>query len=249
MTRTLLISALTLVAVSSQASSYYMAGSNDYWNRNQAVSTAIHSDGIIGLDSIGKNRLNELGYEQKEKSLLKDVWAFEKDNYSGKVFVNRRDRKSFESVIVQNTNPDGKQWADISIFEDGNVLVRRTTCRDRKCFVVTKSICDKLSKSLGYDIGMVSEMQKSCNALSTAFKTIMKAEYIGTSMETDLRADLKKVTNNPTNSRNIVMGEDIDASAQNLYSYLSQCNSMRYYNKAGVMYSERGTTAPGNQGK
>jgi len=72
----------------------------------------------------------------------------------------------------------------------------------------------------------------------------MKEEYKSTTMEADLRADLDKVSN-PTHKRNIVMGEDIDASTQNLYSYLSQCEGMKVYNKANVIST--GGVAPGTQ--
>lgn len=234
MTLSIFASTIFLFAISSHASSPYIAGSNDYWTRNSAVTTSVYGDGTLSIDFIGTKKLQELGYSQTIKSALKDEWKFEKGNYSGKIYVNRRGPKRFESVTIQNKNPDGKDWVDISIFGEENVLLRRTTCRDRKCFVVTKSMCDKLARTTGMDIGSLKDLQKQCNTLSTMFKDTMKEEYKSTTMEANLRADLDKVSN-PIHKRNIVMGEDIDASTQNLYSYLSQCEGMKVYNKANVI--------------
>lgn len=233
-----------LLAISSHASSPYIAGKNDYWTRNSAVTTSVHGDGTLSIDFIGTKKLQDLGYSQTIKSALKDEWKFENGDYSGKIYVNRRGPKRFESVTIQNKNSDGKDWVDISIFGEENVLLRRTTCRDRKCFVVKKSMCDKLAMTAGMDIGSLKDLQKQCNTLSTLFKNTMKEEYKSSTMETDFRADLDKVSN-PTHKRNIVMGEDIDASTQNLYSYLSQCEDMKEYNKANVIST--GGVTPGTR--
>tara|TARA_B110001454_G_C12723292_1_gene436322 strand:- start:35499 stop:36242 length:744 start_codon:yes stop_codon:yes gene_type:complete len=247
MKKIMLVSILSLLALSSYAGAY-IAGQNDFWKGSQMVTAGVYGSGKISLEVMNKDFLTANGYSLSIKSPLKDEWKYEKGGYEGKVVVNRRGPGEFDSIVIQNKNFDRQEWTDLSVFGEGNTLLRRTVCEERKCFVISNSICDRVAKTMGKDARGLTSMQAQCANLSTAFKTAMTEEK-KSNLDVEFAADVKKMPSNPLRGRNIVMGDNIDASAKNLYAYLSHCESLKNYNSADVVSSGPRASSTGDRAK
>lgn len=212
------------------ASVEYHAGQSMFWDGSGQVSTSVYNFGVVSASDMTPERAKQLGYSQPLKSTLKDEWKIERNEVSGKIIVNRRAPRQFDSIITESKYK-GVSWTDVSIFGENNSLIRRTVCREKSCFVVSKSICDKLTQATGQsDVAKAKELQLQCANLASTFNVAMTDAQKNSSLESDFKSDLGKASST-WGSRSIVMGNDFDAHAKNLYAYLSVCDSMKWYNK------------------
>lgn len=222
-----------IASVSSASVEMWNVGSSNFWDGNMGISTSVYFDGSTSISSITPERAEQMGYSRSEKSTLKEVWKYDYKGRSGKLTINRRGEKALDNIVVENKTESGISWQDITVFGDDNKVVRRTTCRERRCFVVSESICKEFAKGGGLkEIERLSSDVKSCQELGTRFKQAMDGAIKSGTLNEDFKNDDRKLPSTlPMRGRGVVMGSDIDAGIANLVRYVDMCKSFTYFNK------------------
>lgn len=227
---------ISVLGCLTSASVEYHAGRNYMWpdKVSGVVGATIYVFGETSFDNSNLEHITRLGYSQTIKSPLKDKWKYDKNGVSGSVTINRYAREIFESIVVEGKE-NGINWTDISVFGEGNALTRRTICKNLDCYVVSKSLCNKITTESGAKTATeAKEIAKTCQSMSQAFANAMTKEKKSTTLEKDFNSDMKKASNT-WRSKKMNLGETNTLGAQSIFGYLQACSEMDWYNKAKVI--------------
>ncbi len=208
-----------------------------FWTKQPRIPVIFTPTGKISFN--GDDRL----FEIKEKNDKITVWNYQSpyktynEDVSGTITAHRNLKNGPISLITIESKKNSENWSDVITLTDHSPtssIIRRTICRDRKCFLINQDVCKELIKAESKsDIGELIRAQTQCVNIASKFSRIFNKKEDLDKLQRDFELDLSKLSgsnNFPGIKKSLVLGKDIEASAANLLKYLEHCRDIIDYN-------------------